>query len=53
MMDMGIETRPLAMVIDHGVPGMKKTRQCLRYHPVMTITKDFWSGKEACLKLPR
>lgn len=53
MMDMGIETRPPAMVIDHGVPGMKKTGQCLRYHPVMTITKDFWSGKEACLKLPR
>ena len=51
-MDMGIETRPLA-IINHGVPGMKKTRQCQRYHPVMTITEDFWSGKEARLKLPK
>lgn len=39
-------------LINHWVPGMK-TRQSLRYYLVITITKDFWLGKQVCLKLPR
>lgn len=28
---------------------MKKTRQCLRYQLVTTVTKGFWLGKKVCL----